>query len=313
MRDMILYDKKLREYVLLRNYQENIYSRGFLLRVSFVSLEQIENNSWYMQIPDSEKPRVRSLIQIDIVSKIMMYVEDLAILAESIHLNRDFYELLIDENVDIGGKTGEFIHGVDSFTYEKLSQIMSYADIDQIGPDEKWKGLLKKHFDHHVEKVRRMLYEIGSFSKANHSIYKRFKHAGMPIFSNSVHIPTQSGPLTSFEVFNVVSDGIDPVKDTVIIPYSQRVLKRYEEIIDKLQTLLLELIENRLICLERNIPGMIPRKYPKDLFSSQEKELMQIKFDNFYCTHPIEEIPSKLHHDVNVEKEKIQWYLEEEV
>lgn len=311
---MILCDKKLREYVLLTNYRENIYSRGFLLRVSFVSLEQIEKNSWYMQIPDDERPRVRSLMQMDIVSKIMMYVEDLAILAESIHLNRDFYELLMDKNVDIGRKTGEFIHAVHSFTYEKLSQIMSYADIDQIGSDEECKGLLKKHFDYNVERVRRMLREIGSFSsKANHSLYKRFKHAGMPIFSNSVHIPPQSGPLASFEVFNVISDGIDPVKDIVIIPYSQRVMKRYEEIINKLQTLLLELTENRLECLKRNIPGMIPRKYREDLFSSQEKELMQIKIDNFYSTHPIKEISTKLHSDVNVEKESIQWYLEEKV
>jgi hypothetical protein len=49
----------------------------------------------------------------------MMYVEDVAILAESFELNRDFYDLLMDTNVDIGKKTGEFIHGVDSFTYKK--------------------------------------------------------------------------------------------------------------------------------------------------------------------------------------------------
>ena len=70
------------------------------------------------------------------------------------------------------------------------------------------------------------------------------------------------------------------------IPYSERVLKRYGEIINKLQILLLELVENR-ICLERNIPSLIPRKYSTDLFSYQEKELMQIKIDNFYCRHPI--------------------------
>jgi hypothetical protein len=171
---MIFHEMKQREYVLLRNYQENIISRGFLLRIPFVALEQIEKNTWYMQIPDDEKPRVRSLIQIDIVSKIMMYVEDVAILAESFELNRDFYELLMDEQVDIGDKTGEFIHGVDSFTYKKLLQIMSYVDIDQIGLDENWRGTLKKNFDYHVEKVRRMLHEIANFSKANHSIYKRF-------------------------------------------------------------------------------------------------------------------------------------------
>ncbi|MDP9288805.1 MAG: hypothetical protein M3P08_11485 [Thermoproteota archaeon] len=168
-----------REYALLRNYLENIDSRGFLLRIPFVTLEQIEKNSWYMQIPDDEKLRVRSLIQIDIISKMMMYVEDLAILAESFHLNRDFYDLLMDENIDIGDKTGKFINEVDSFTYTKLLQIMSYLNIEQISIDEEWKGLLKKHLDYHVEKVRRILQKIARFSKASHLIYKRFKHAAL--------------------------------------------------------------------------------------------------------------------------------------
>jgi len=47
--------------------------------------------------------------------KIMMYVEDLAILAGSFHLNRDFYELLMDRNIDIGDKTGKFINEVNSY------------------------------------------------------------------------------------------------------------------------------------------------------------------------------------------------------
>jgi hypothetical protein len=165
-------EKRLREFALLVNYRQNIYSRGILLRVNFFALEQIENDLWYIKIPPNEQSQVKSLIQIDIISKTMMYVEDLAILAESIQLDKDFYELLMDEKVDIGDKTGEFIREVASFTYEKLSRIMSYADIDQIGPDEKWRPLLKKYFDYHVEKVRRMLQEISSFSKANHPLYK---------------------------------------------------------------------------------------------------------------------------------------------
>src|SRR5689334_12610966 len=88
-----------REYVLLNNYLENIIARGFLIRVPFYALEQIENNSWYKQISDEEKPKVRSIMQVDIVSKILMYIEDLAILAESFSLDRDFYELLTDKNI----------------------------------------------------------------------------------------------------------------------------------------------------------------------------------------------------------------------
>jgi hypothetical protein len=136
----------------------------------------------------------------------------------------------------------------------------------------------------------------------------------MPIFSNAVHISQPSGPLASFEVFNVVPIGIDPLKDVVIIPYAKHVLKRYEKIIERLQTLLLELIDNRILCIKGNIPGLIPvnSKYPEDLFSSQERELMKQKIDNFYITHPIENINTKFQHHIR-DLEKIRWYLEEDV
>jgi hypothetical protein len=38
------------------------------------ALEQIENNSWYRPVSDKEKPRLRGLMQIDVVFKIMMYI-----------------------------------------------------------------------------------------------------------------------------------------------------------------------------------------------------------------------------------------------
>ncbi len=127
---------KNREYVLLNNYLENIIVRGFLIRVPFYALEQIENNSWYKQISDEEKPKVRSILQIDIVSKIMMYTEDLAILTESFNSDRDFYELLTDKNIDIGDKTGEFTKEANSLTFKRLLKIMSYLEIDESSSDE---------------------------------------------------------------------------------------------------------------------------------------------------------------------------------
>jgi hypothetical protein len=260
----------------------------------------------------TRRPRVRSLIQIDIVSKIMMYVEDLAILAESISLNRDFYELLIDENVDIGDKTGKFINKADSLTYEELLQIMSYLDIEQIGSDDIWRELLKKHFDYHVEKVRRRLQEITSFSKANHLFYKRFNHAGMPIFSNLLPKTSSFPSLDKFETFSVVAEGPNPFEDSIIIPYSKCVLKRYEEIVYELQTFLQEIPQNRIECLKRNISGLIPKGGQPGLFSSHERELMGIKIDEFYRTHPVGDIPTNLSYNINVPLEKIQWYLKRE-
>jgi len=189
---------------------------------------------------------------------------------------------------------------------------MSYLDIEQISTDGEWKGLLRKHFDYHVEKVRRILQKIASFSKANHVLYKRFKHAGMPIFGSLLPKPPASPPLDEFETFTLVAEGPNPFEDIVTIPYSKDVMKRYEKIIAELQTLLREMTQNRIECLKRNVYGIIPERGREDLFSSHERELMRIKIDDFYHKHPIGDVPTGFNPNANVKAEKIQWYLKEE-
>ena len=68
------------EYILLRAMRENLLARGFLLRVDFDSLKKIEDNKWSYPISEDEKPIVRKYIQVDIISKILMYGEDIVVL-----------------------------------------------------------------------------------------------------------------------------------------------------------------------------------------------------------------------------------------
>ncbi|MGB7956930.1 MAG: hypothetical protein WCF23_23395 [Candidatus Nitrosopolaris sp.] len=74
--------------------------------------------------------------------------------------------------------------------------------------------------------------------------------------------------------------------------------------------------ENRIICLERNIHGMIPITN-STVFSPEEAKSMRIKIDNFYRIHPVGEIPTNLGFNINNQDsnkimEKISWYLKEE-
>ena len=70
--------------------------------------------------------------------------------------------------------------------------------------------------------------------------------------------------------------------------------------------------QNRIECLKRSVSGIIPERGQTGLFSSQETELMQKKIDEFYLIHPVGEIPTNLAYNINVQLEKIQWYLKEE-
>jgi hypothetical protein len=162
--------KRQREYLLLRTYEENIDTRGVLLRMPFVALEQIENNTWgNIKFSNDEKVRLRSIIQVDIISKIMMYIEDLAVLSESFIQNRDFYEILVDENINIGRLTGDFIRDVTSFSDESIFKIMNYAQPDRISADKESVKLLNKLLEYHVKKTRNNLSQVANFSsEANH-------------------------------------------------------------------------------------------------------------------------------------------------
>ena len=82
---------KTTEYILLKTMNENVLARGFLLRIDFDSLKQIEENRWAYEISDAEKPIARKYIQIDIISKILMYSEDLVVLGESFRRGTEFY------------------------------------------------------------------------------------------------------------------------------------------------------------------------------------------------------------------------------
>ncbi len=134
----------------------------------------------------------------------------------------------------------------------------------------------------------------------------------MPIFHTSTPKTLLLPPLDKFESFSLVSEGPNPFEDTIVIPFSRLILRRYEKVITHLQTVLLEMTQNRIDCLKRSITGIIPRAGQAGLFSPEESELMHEKIDEFYRTHPVGEIPTNVTYNTNLQSEKIQWYFNED-
>jgi hypothetical protein len=98
-----------------------------------------------------------------------MYVEDLAVLSESFIQKKDFYELLVDKSIDIGHLTEHFVRDIASFSDERVSKIMNYAEPNSISSDEKSVKLLSKLLKYHIDKTKNNLLRIANFSsKANH-------------------------------------------------------------------------------------------------------------------------------------------------
>jgi hypothetical protein len=196
---------------------------------------------------------------------------------------------------------------------------MNYAQSNRISADKESVKLLNRLLKYHVDKTKNNLLRVANFSsEANHLLYKRYKHAGIPILANSLQTSPKSGPMKDFEVFNIVSEGLDPFRDIIILPYSKGVLGRYEKLVGILQNILREMVINRRACIERGVDGIIPLEYPTEMFSSEERSLVQTLVNEFYNTHPTQDLPKRI--DYNLDKEatqkmlqKIKWYLHEDL
>ena len=108
-----------------------------------------------------------------------------------------------------------------------------------------------KYLKPHIDLFRTMLKGIGRFSSSTHSIYKRFKHAGMPIIQSIpvISIMQKSSMLEKFERINVIPIGNDPFIDIKLIPFSIEILDRYKELANHLQAIFNGMITNKIIRL----------------------------------------------------------------
>jgi hypothetical protein len=118
------------------------------------------------------------------------------------------------------------------------------------------------------------------------------------------------GFFDDFEFCNIVPSGRDPFKDIIPIPYSKQVLVGYEIIIHGLQNILKDIVENRIICIQRNLNGLIPKqRYDLSNISSEEVSSMKKIVDDFYAKNPPREIAISYNYNLNINKEEIAWYL----
>ena len=304
-----------KDYLLLRNYNENILPmREILLKTAMNSISEIEENKFSIaSFSGKEKIKAKSFFQMDIISGIMMYIEDLIILSESFRRGIPYYKLLdlSDENQkDVGKTIAGFFESVSSFSDGEFCKIFGYNDPGQLDLREEEMNLAKKVIQKNITEVRRMFVQIEKFGKTHHPVFRRFKHAGAPLIPGAMETVQGDSPLSSFDSYTSVSDGKDPFEDIIIIPLSKDVLMGYHIIINGIQTCLQDLIRNQIICIERHLTGILPvEHYFLESFSEKEKVLYKKIIDEFYDKHPIHPNDQRhFHFNPIISKEKIMWY-----
>ena len=170
----------------------------------------------------------------------------------------------------------------------------------------------KKVQDAYIIKFRSDLKELKDFGESNHSVYKRFKHGGMPIANARVTKAPTGSPLSIFDTCSMVSIGENPLQDIAVIPCSSEVLHRFQKLIVKIQRILIGIIDNRFTALQREAPRIFPNIPLEGLISAEEIALIEKERDKFFEDHPVKfDLPEL---NVNVDltdiKSKIRWYFE---
>ncbi|MDH3313002.1 MAG: hypothetical protein OEM28_07635 [Nitrosopumilus sp.] len=176
------------EYILLRNYLElTNTSRGLLLRMDFDALEKIESNTWFHKFEgeDIEKGKriVKSIIQQEIIAKIMIYIEDLAIISESLSRGVNYYTLLDKKETpegiqDVGDILKEFFESIDKLSQKDFSKIMSLGNPEGYAINGEEKQLLEKALEFEKEEYTKTFKKLKDFGTEHHAVFRRYKHAG---------------------------------------------------------------------------------------------------------------------------------------
>lgn len=309
---------ELETYFLLKNYSDhNLYLRGILLNMMYSDLEAINDGTYQLSgkkinYSEQQLKMVRALIQVDIIARIMMYIEDYVILLlANLSAEGNYYKLLdkhAKDDPDLGQRIQKFMEQLDSptgaFTSEDYVKMLNYIDPALLDLTDQEREELKKRIAQNIVGVKSVLLLLRSFGRDHSQIFRRYKHAGFAVTFDVIN----KHPYTdTFDSHAMVLEGASPLHDVKSLPYSAKVLKAYSAIIRTLQEFISDAVRNKISGLERSSPGIVPF----EIYTAEgmDEQLMSDILNKFWVKYPLR--ARNYHHtvkDVNAEKVSIEWY-----
>lgn len=156
--------------------------------------------------------------------------------------------------------------------------MLSYKKVDNHSNNS-----IRKLIETNVEAVKRILVIVRNFRNAHAQIYRRYKHAGFPILPNYTLLKPYGNTSKKFDSYCLVFSEDDPFERVSPLPYSGDVIKSYSILIQGIQTLLTDLVTNKLESIKRQTEGVLPHYYyrQKGTFSPTEESEIVSEFYKF--------------------------------
>ena len=282
--------------------------------MNFDALERIKTNTWFYKFEgeniDAETIMVKSMIQHEIIAKIMIYIEDLAIISESLLRGVNYYALLdeketSEETSDVGDIMKKFFKNIEHLSENDFAKIMSLGDPQDYAKDNEEKQLLEKALKFEKEEFLEVFKKINDFGIEHHKVFRRYKHAGFPMIPGFPTPKPLPDYLKTFEFVSFVFVNKNPLDEPRILPFSDNVIKMYGIMIAGIQSILSDVINNKISELKqcKKRPPICWHTAPK--FSSEERK----KFETILQRHNESNPPTDINFRINPKTAKrSEWY-----
>lgn len=324
---------EMKTHFLLRNYLSNSFlARGWLLKLMLSKLNEITDtkktnlDEKIIYLDEKNLPIYQSIIQIDIISKIMMYIEDLIILSEAMLVNDGNYYELLDrhesESLDLGDRMAIFLkrftdNEISEDQYKKILSYPTPAELENL--DKRCRDIIANLVKSNIESFKNILIMVGNFRRSHSQVFRRYKHAGFPMklgYTANIPLPYTT---TKFDFYSIIFTGKNPLTDVLPLPYSQRVIESYRNLITDLQFIIQHMILNKLDCITRCVRGIIPsdeiidsqRDQPANMLSQNDLSQMTECVSHFFEQHPVQARNPYFNFEINnIDRNDFLWYIQ---
>lgn len=306
------------EYEVFKHYyHKGIFARAGIITHLIAHLRenlQKENRMTQHQEIGLNDNEVVAVCQLAIIAHIMMFIEDLAVICQSIKDGKIEYYNFLDKSgdEDLGNFIRKFYEETKNATDQDLAKILSFSNLDSFEfVKDNEKEIVSKIIKQMLEKTRIFFDKVILFRENHIKIFRRYKHAGFPILL-AQPMPTPSDLYKNFESVSLGLTSRGKLgEELTAIPYSSKTIDSYENLEKDIFAFFGTLITYKFICYERNVDGLTPNS--KSLFglklSISEIAILDEIWKRFESKHPLEG-RNKTQIGLDSMTEFLHWYVD---
>lgn len=293
---LLLSDQEVKKLAILREY----HTHGLYSRVGVVNLfiDNMRRNLETQENPSNQEfglnpNQMTATLQVGAVSHIMMLIEDIAIFCLSfLNEDIDFYQYLDRKgNDDLGRIIDTFYKKIDFLSDDEFRKILSYINSEEYTfKNKNDKEFIISLMSKNIHVVKRFLIKSLVFRDSHIGIFRRYKHAGFPIFLGS-EIPQNDNIL--YGKFDFVSFALTSTttmgNEVTTLPFSKKALESYENFLVDIFIFLDVILNAKVQSIARKTVGVLPshRDYFNRKLSHQEKIWIEKLGGEFEEKNPI--------------------------